>query len=144
MATKRSGKGDLIPFDRVLCDNRCSKGFDGLVAARKESPLIIGVGDRENFIASYVPAVLEQTNRVIYLDEGDLAVVKNDSVYIENGGSKVTRAERLITWTIEEAEKGGYEQFMLKEIHEEPKAITDTLRGYLTEDEITLGIDLGI
>ncbi len=121
-----------------------AKGFDGLVAARKESPLIIGVGDRENFIASDVPAVLEQTNRVIYLDEGDLAVVKNDSVYIENGGAEVTRAERLIPWTIEDAEKGGYEHFMLKEIHEEPKAITDTLRGYLTEDEITLGIDLGI
>ncbi|HJH27949.1 MAG TPA: glutamine--fructose-6-phosphate transaminase (isomerizing) [Methanophagales archaeon] len=121
-----------------------AKGFDGLVAARKESPLIIGVGDRENFIASDVPAVLEQTNRVIYLDEGDLAVVKSDSVYIENGGAKVKRAERLISWTIEDAEKGGYEHFMLKEIHEEPKAITDTLRGYLTEDEITLGIDLGI
>ncbi|MGB7533162.1 MAG: glutamine--fructose-6-phosphate transaminase (isomerizing) [Halobacteriota archaeon] len=121
-----------------------AKGFDGLVAARKESPLIIGVGDRENFIASDVPAVLEQTNRVIYLDEGDLAVVKNDSVYIENGGAEVKRAERLIPWTIEDAEKGGYEHFMLKEIHEEPKAITDTLRGYLTEDEITLGIDLGI
>lgn len=121
-----------------------AKGFDGLVAARKESPLIIGVGDRENFIASDVPAVLEQTNRVIYLDEGDLAVVKNDSVYIENGGAEVTRAERLIPWTIEDAEKGGYEHFMLKEIHEEPKAITDTLRGYVTGDEVTLGIDLGI
>ncbi len=121
-----------------------AKGFDGLVAARKESPLIIGVGDRENFIASDVPAVLEQTNRVIYLDEGDLAVVKNDSVYIENGGAEVKRAERLIPWTIEDAEKGGYEHFMLKEIHEEPKAITDTLRGYLTGDEITLGIDLEI
>ena len=121
-----------------------AKGFDGLVAARKESPLIIGVGDRENFIASDVPAMLEQTNRVIYLDEGDLAVVKNDSVYIENGGAEVTRAERLIPWTIEDAEKGGYEHFMLKEIHEEPKAITDTLRGYVTGDEIALGIDLGI
>ena len=121
-----------------------AKGFDGLVAARKESPLIIGVGDRENFIASDVPAVLEQTNRVIYLDEGDLAVVKNDSVYIENSGAEVKRAERLIPWTIEDAEKGGYEHFMLKEIHEEPKAITDTLRGYLTGDEITLGIDLEI
>ncbi|MCK4398985.1 MAG: glutamine--fructose-6-phosphate transaminase (isomerizing) [Methanophagales archaeon] len=121
-----------------------AKGFNGLVAARKESPLIIGVGDRENFIASDVPAVLEQTNRVIYLDEGDLAVVKNDSVYIENSGAEVKRAERLIPWTIEDAEKGGYEHFMLKEIHEEPKAITDTLRGYLTGDEITLGIDLEI
>jgi glucosamine--fructose-6-phosphate aminotransferase (isomerizing) len=121
-----------------------AKGFDGLVAARKESPLIIGVGDRENFIASDVPAVLEQTNRVIYLEEGDLVVVKKDSVYIENGGSEVKRDERLIPWTIEDAEKGGYEHFMLKEIHEEPRAIMDTLRGYLAEDEINLGIDFKI
>jgi glucosamine--fructose-6-phosphate aminotransferase (isomerizing) len=117
------------------------KGFDGLIAARKESPLIIGVGDRENFIASDVPAVLEQTNRIIYLEEGDLAVVKKDSIYIENGGAEVRREERIIPWTIEDAEKGGYEHFMLKEIHEEPRAIMDTLRGYLMEDEITFGID---
>ena len=119
-----------------------AKGFDCLVAARKESPLIIGVGDRENFIASDVPAVLEQTNRVIYLEEGDLAVVKKDSVCIENGGSEVKREEKLIEWEIEDAEKGGYEHFMLKEIHEEPRAITDTLRGYLAEDEINFGIDV--
>jgi len=121
-----------------------AKGFDSLVAARKESPLIIGVGDRENFIASDVPAVLEQTNRVIYLEEGDLAVVKKDSIYIENGGAKVKREERLIPWTIEDAEKGGYEHFMLKEIHEEPRAITDTLRGYLLEDGINFGFDFKI
>jgi glucosamine--fructose-6-phosphate aminotransferase (isomerizing) len=118
------------------------KGFDGLIAARKESPLIIGVGDRENFIASDVPAVLEQTNRILYLEEGDLAVVKRDSIYIENGGAEVKREEKLISWTIEDAEKGGYEHFMLKEIHEEPKAIMDTLRGYLVEDKIHFGVDV--
>ncbi len=117
------------------------KGFDGLIAARRESPLIIGVGDRENFIASDVPAVLEQTNRVIYLEEGDIAVVKKDGIYIENGAVEVKRVVRLIPWTIEDAEKGGYEHFMLKEIHEEPKAIIDTLRGYLTETGIELGFD---
>ncbi len=117
------------------------KGFDGLVAARKESPLIIGVGDRENFIASDMSAVLEQTNRIIFLEEGDIAVVKKDSIYIENSGSEVKREERLIEWTIEDAEKGGYEHFMLKEIYEEPRSIIDTLRGYLAEDEINLGID---
>ncbi len=119
-------------------------GFDGLVAARKESPLVIGVGDRENFIASDVPALLEQTNRIIFLDEGDIAVVKKDSIYIENSGSEVKREERLIEWTIEDAEKGGYEHFMLKEIHEEPRAIIDTLRGYLAEDEINFGVDFKI
>ncbi|MGB2728381.1 MAG: glutamine--fructose-6-phosphate transaminase (isomerizing) [Halobacteriota archaeon] len=120
------------------------KGFDGLVAARNESPLIIGVGDRENFIASDVPAVLEQTNRIIYLEEGDLAVVEKDSIYIENGGVEVKREERLIEWTIGDAEKGGYEHFMLKEIHEEPKAIMDTLRGYLVEEEINFGVDFKV
>ena len=121
-----------------------AKGFDGLIAARKESPLIIGVGDRENFIASDVPAVLEQTNRVIYLEEGDLAVVKKESIYIENGGAEVRREGRLIPWTIKDAEKGGYEHFMLKEIHEEPRAIMDTLRGHIAEDGINLGIDFKI
>jgi glucosamine--fructose-6-phosphate aminotransferase (isomerizing) len=120
------------------------EGFDGLIAARKESPLVIGVGDRENFIASDVPAVLEQTNRIIYLEEGDIAIVKKDSIYIENSGSEVKREETLIEWTIEDAEKGGYEHFMLKEIHEEPKAIIDTLRGYLAEDEINFGVDIKI
>jgi glucosamine--fructose-6-phosphate aminotransferase (isomerizing) len=118
------------------------KGFDGLVAARKESPLIVGVGDREIFLASDVPAVLEQTNRIIFLDEGDLVVAEKDSIYIENGGSEVKREESLIGWTIEDAEKGGYEHFMLKEIHEEPKAITDTLRGYLSEGGVNLELDI--
>ncbi|MGB7002182.1 MAG: glutamine--fructose-6-phosphate transaminase (isomerizing) [Halobacteriota archaeon] len=117
------------------------KGFDGLVAARKESPLILGVGDREFFLASDVPAVLNQTNRVIFLEEEDLVVVEKDSIYIENVGSEVKREESLIEWTIEDAEKGGYEHFMLKEIHEEPKAIRDTLMGYLTEGRINLGLD---
>ncbi|MBA7529678.1 Glutamine--fructose-6-phosphate aminotransferase [isomerizing] [subsurface metagenome] len=120
------------------------KGFDGLVAARNESPLIIGVGDRENFIASDVPAVLEQTNRIIYLEEGDIAVVEKDSIYIENGGAEVKREEKLIEWTIGDAEKGGYEHFMLKEIHEEPRAIMDTLRGYLVEEEINFGVDFKV
>lgn len=120
------------------------KGFDGLVAARNESPLIIGVGDRENFIASDVPAVLEQTNRIIYLEEGDIAVVEKDSIYIENGGAEVKREERLIEWTIGDAEKGGYEHFMLKEIHEEPRAIMDTLRGYVVEEEINFGVDFKV
>ena len=118
-----------------------AKGFDGLVVARKDSPLIIGVGDRENFIASDVPAVLDQTNRILYLEEGDIAVVKKDSIYIENGDSEVKREEKIIPWTMEDAEKGGYEHFMLKEIHEEPKAIIDTLRGYLSEDGINLGVE---
>jgi len=92
-------------------------------------------------LASDVPAVLDQTNRIIFLDEEDLVVVEKDSIYIENKGTEVKREESLIEWTIEDAEKGGYEHFMLKEIHEAPKAITDTLRGYLAEGRINLGLD---
>lgn len=118
------------------------KGFDGLIAAKRDLSLIIGVGDRENFIASDEPAMIEDTSRMIYLEDGDIAVVKKDSIYIENNGSEVNREVRLIDWTMEGVEKGGYEHFMLKEIHEEPRAITDTLRGYLIRDKIDLGVDL--
>jgi len=144
MEIKEAVKGALSRLTGSYAIIVAAKGFDGLVAARKESPLIIGVGDRENFIASDVPAVLEQTNRVIYLEEEDLAVVKKDSIYIENGGAEVKREERLIPWTIEDAEKGGYEHFMLKEIHEEPRAITDTLRNYLVEDGINFEFELDV
>lgn len=118
------------------------KGFDGLIAAKKDQSLIIGIGDRENFIASDELAMLEKTSRMICLEDGDIAVVKRDSIYIENNGSEVKREVKLIEWTIEDAEKGGYEHFMLKEIHEEPRSIRDTLRGYLIEDKIDLGANL--
>jgi len=118
------------------------KGFDGLIVAKKDLSLIIGIGDRENFIASDEPALIEYTKRMMYLEDGDIAIVNKDWIYVEKNGSEVKREVRLIDWTLEEAEKGGYEHFMLKEIHEEPKAIADTLRGYLTEDKINLGFDL--
>ncbi len=110
-------------------------GEPKLVAARKDSPLIIGIGDRENFIASDVPAILEYTNRVIYLEDGDIVVVTPHSLKVRTGGTEVEREEHKISWSIEEAQKGGYEHFMLKEIHEQPKVIRDTLAGYVSEAE---------
>jgi glutamine---fructose-6-phosphate transaminase (isomerizing) len=107
-------------------------GEDKLVAARNESPMIIGIGDRENFIASDVPALLDYTSRVIYLEDGDIAVVSARKVTIRRDGAEIKREEHRITWNIADAQKGGYEHFMLKEIHEEPKVIRDTLSEYLS------------
>ncbi len=98
-----------------------------LLFARKDSPLIIGLGDRENFIASDVPAILGYTGRVIYLEDGDIGVVTKHDVKIKRDGAEVTRAEHKILWGVEEAQKAGYEHFMLKEIHEQPRVIRNTL-----------------
>jgi glucosamine--fructose-6-phosphate aminotransferase (isomerizing) len=110
-------------------------GEPTLVAARKDSPLIIGIGDRENFFASDVPALLDYTSRVIYLEDGDIAIVKADSVDIRNNGAGIDRKENKISWSVEDAQKAGYEHFMLKEIHEQPKVIRDTLSGYIAAGE---------
>ncbi len=115
-------------------------GEDKLVAARKDSPLIVGIGDRENFIASDVPALLDYTSRVIYLEDGDVAVVSAKKVVIRQNGKEAKREEPRITWNIEDARKGGYEHFMLKEIHEQPKVIRDTLAEYLTSSEPAAGL----
>ncbi len=101
-----------------------------LVVARKDSPVIIGIGDRENFIASDVPAILDYTNRVIYLEDGDIGVVTASSIKVRRDGTEITRKEHKISWSAEEAQKGGYNHFMIKEIHEQPKVMRDTLVEY--------------
>ena len=114
-----------------------------LVVARKDSPLIMGIGDRENFIASDVPAVLDYTNRVIYLEDGDIGVVTSDSVRIKREGKNIIREAHKILWSAEEAKKGGYEHFILKEIHEQPKVIRDTIGEYLLATEPVLTMPNG-
>ncbi|WP_407427588.1 glutamine--fructose-6-phosphate transaminase (isomerizing) [Treponema sp.] len=110
----------------------CTKYPDRLIAARKESPLIVGVGDGENFIASDVPPVLEYTREVYYLEQNELAVLYNDHVDLfDSEGNKVVRKPSHVDWDLSSAEKGGYAHFMLKEIHEQAKAFTDTLRPRL-------------
>ncbi len=101
-----------------------------LVVAKKDSPLIIGIGDREKFLASDVPAILDYTNRVVYLEDGDIGVVTKDGLKIRRDGVDVDREEHKILWSVKDAQKAGYEHFMLKEIHEQPKVIRDTLGGY--------------
>ena len=108
-----------------------------LVAARRDSPIIIGVGDRENYLASDVPAILDYTNRVIYLENGDIGIITADSIKIKRNGIQITPGEHKILWTVADAQKGGYEHFMLKEIHEQPKVIRDTLIGWLSRETVT-------
>ncbi|MBN1161677.1 MAG: glutamine--fructose-6-phosphate transaminase (isomerizing) [Dehalococcoidales bacterium] len=110
-------------------------GEPRLVAARKDSPLIIGVGDRENFFASDVPALLDYTSRVVYMEDGDIAVVTAGDVKVKQNGKAIDREVHKISWSMEDARKGGYEHFMLKEIHEQPKVIRDTLTEYISAEE---------
>ncbi len=113
-----------------------NKNEDKLIACRYKSPLILGIGDNEFFLASDVPAILEYTNRVIYLEDGDVVIVTNSGYEILNNGVKVERKIELVPWSLEAAEKGGYEHFMLKEIHETPRVIEDTLMEYVSEDMV--------
>lgn len=104
-----------------------------IVALRKGSPLIIGLGKGENFIASDIPAVLEYTNRFITLNDDEVAVITKDSVDIYDiEGNKITRDPFTVNWDISVAEKEGYKHFMLKEIHQQSKSITDTVSGFIS------------
>ncbi|HNT43303.1 MAG TPA: glutamine--fructose-6-phosphate transaminase (isomerizing) [Syntrophorhabdaceae bacterium] len=117
-----------------------------LVAAKNQSPLIVGVGDGEYFIASDIPAIINMTNRFIFLEDNDMAIFKGRDMRIINvDGEDVVREVRQVCWTAGMAEKGGYSHFMLKEIFEQPQAISDTLLGRAREEEGEVefeGVDL--
>jgi glucosamine--fructose-6-phosphate aminotransferase (isomerizing) len=106
-----------------------------IVAARKESPLIIGVGEGEWFLASDVPAILEYTDKVIYLEDGDVAAITRDGIAITNGKQRVQRGVQSVNWHIADIEKAGYAHYMLKEIHEQPRAVQETLNRHMRSSE---------
>ncbi|MBK9032070.1 MAG: glutamine--fructose-6-phosphate transaminase (isomerizing) [Myxococcales bacterium] len=101
-----------------------------LVAAKNASPMVIGLGDGENFIASDVTAILSETRRILFVEEGEVITITKDAVAITDfEGRPKHREPKTITWSAMQAEKGGFKHFMLKEIHEQPRAVADTLVG---------------
>ena len=114
----------------------CADEPEKVVAARNFSPLVVGLGADENYVASDVPALLKHTDRVLYVMDREVVVLTPKSVRIlDLEGQTVEREPQRISWTIEDAERGGFEHFMLKEIHEQPQAIHSTLLGRMTEVE---------
>jgi glucosamine--fructose-6-phosphate aminotransferase (isomerizing) len=114
----------------------CERFPQQVVAAKNASPLVIGYGEGENFLASDVPAILEHTRNVVYLEEGELAVLTPGGVQLSTlAGLPVERAPRRIDWSSVAAEKDGHKHFMHKEIHEQPRAVSDTLRGRISLEQ---------
>ena len=113
-----------------------------LIAAKQDNPLVIGIGEGENFIASDIPAIIQRTRRTYILNDGELAVLTKDSIKITNRqGEPVTKKVFEVNWNAEAAEKGGYEHFMLKEIHEQPKAVRDTMSQRIAKDGKSIVMD---
>ncbi len=113
-----------------------------LMGVKKESPLVIGIGDHENFIASDIPAFLEYTNRVIVLKDGEVCELTDDFVKVfDMEGNTIQKNVERIDWSLEDAQKSGYAHFMLKEIFEQPKAVDETLHALLSRNDINLEFD---
>ena len=110
-----------------------------IVGVRKESPLVIGVGDSENFLASDITAFLKYTNRVMFLNDGDLCVITANAISVSDKNQKhITKKEEFITWDIKDSEKSGFPHFMLKEIYDQPETVHHVLRGRISEIEETI------
>ncbi len=114
----------------------CEGDPQRILTAKNATPIVIGFGEGENFIASDIPALLDYTRQVAFLDDGEMAEVTRDGVaFFDFHGRPIERVPRQITWDAITAQKGGYKHFLLKEIHEQPQAIIDTMRGRLLAEE---------
>jgi len=116
----------------VLCDDDKTR----LLAAKTATPMVIGLGEGENFIASDIPAILDHTRKVLFLEDGEMAEVSRDGVKVTTfDGEPVERAPKHITWDPVTAQKGGFKHFLAKEIHEQPQAMIDTMLGRIRQEE---------
>jgi glucosamine--fructose-6-phosphate aminotransferase (isomerizing) len=117
----------------------CSDYPDQFIAVRKASPMIVGLGNNENFIASDVTAILKHTRNIYYLDDNEIVVLKKDSVKVYNTDKEEVKKDVFtVDWDVSAAEKGGYEHFMMKEIEEQPKALRDTINPRIKDGKIVL------
>ena len=114
---------------------------DTLILAKDSSPAVIGLSEDEVFVASDIPAVLQYTKNYLILEDGDIAKITKDEIHLENSGKKIEREPVKVNWDPITAEKGGYKHFMLKEIHEQPNAVTETFRGRIKPQEGEIILD---
>ena len=120
----------------------CADEPDKIICTKKENPLVIGLGKGENFVASDIPAIINYTRDTYILNDGELAIVTRDNVAVfDREGNAVDKEVFHVNWNAEAAEKGGYEHFMLKEIHDQPKAVRDTFGTHISEDGKTAVFD---
>lgn len=120
----------------------CQDYPDILICTKKDNPLVIGLGEGENFIASDIPAIIAYTRRTYIMNDGEIAVVKKDSIWVtDRKGNPITKKVFEVNWNAEAAEKGGYEHFMLKEIHEQPKAVRDTISPRINKENTQVVLD---
>ena len=117
----------------------CADEPDKIICTKKENPLVIGLGKGENFVASDIPAIINYTRDTYILSDGELAIVTRDNVAVfDREGNAIDKEVFHVSWNAEAAEKGGYEHFMLKEIHDQPKAVRDTFGTHISEDGKTV------
>jgi glutamine---fructose-6-phosphate transaminase (isomerizing) len=150
-ARLRAG-GDLVTAVREACARVIGSYAFGVlsethpnhivVAKHGGSPIVLGLGEKQNYIASDIPAILPYTRQMLFLEDGEFAVVSEDSVQVlDHDGRPIDREPRAIQWDPVAAEKGGYDRFMQKEIFEQPRAITDTIGTRVLEAEADLDLD---
>lgn len=117
----------------------CADAPDRLIAARKDAPLLLGCGDGENFLASDVTALLRHTRDIVYMDDGELAVITAGGIRVYDERRRpIEKEHQHIDWDVDAAEKGGYDHFMLKEIHEQPAAIARAITGRVQNGRVVL------
>lgn len=142
----------LVAFNKALKDLKGSYAilvlsplFEGIYVAKMNSPLVIGEGKNENFIASDIPAILEHTKNFYFLNDGQTAYITNNLITFYNSNLKEVKNElKVIDWDTNAADKNGYEDFMLKEIFEQPRAIIETLAGHIILNNKCNFLDLNL